>query len=101
MDVIYHKSIKQDLRAALGYYDAEGGKRLGDKFFSEVEATIERVLMNPKAFSFAASNLRRVSLISFPYHFLYEESESCLNFLVFRIEKRNPHYGLKRRAPRS
>jgi hypothetical protein len=101
MDVIYHKSIKQDLRAALSYYDAEGGKRLGDKFFAEVEATIERVLKNPQAFSFTANNLRRVALISFPYHFLYEESESCLNFLVFRHDKRHPHYGLKRRAPRA
>jgi hypothetical protein len=33
MNIIYHELIKRDLRAALTYYDAEGGRRLGDKFF--------------------------------------------------------------------
>jgi hypothetical protein len=48
MTVRYHRLIKKDLRAALAYYDSAGGEKLGDRFFQEVENTIEDVLRNPQ-----------------------------------------------------
>lgn len=42
MSVIFHKLIKKDLKVALTYYDSEGGAKLGDRFFEDVEATITR-----------------------------------------------------------
>ena len=99
MNIIYHELIKRDLRAALTYYDAEGGRRLGDKFFEDVEATASRVNENPRGCHFAADGLRRAALDAFPYHFLYEESVTSVCFLVLRHDKRHPSFGLRRRRP--
>jgi plasmid stabilization system protein ParE len=96
MIVIFHKLIKKDLRAALTYYDSEGGAKLGDRFFDDVEATITRVVQNPKHFHFADDGLRRVALGEFPYHFLYEEHDETIQFLVLRHDKRHPRFGLRR-----
>ncbi|MFO1490965.1 MAG: type II toxin-antitoxin system RelE/ParE family toxin [Kiritimatiellia bacterium] len=96
MNVIFHELIKKDLRAALSYYDAEGGSRLGDRFFEEVEAIVAKVIGNPRGFHFVAEGLRRAALASFPYHFLYEEDESHVQFLVLRHDKRHPGLGMKR-----
>ena len=99
MAIIYHHQIKRDLRAALAYYDAEGGSRLGDRFFDEVEATVARVNENPQGCHFAADGLRRAGLDSFPYHFLYEEDGGRVWFLVLRHDKQHPHFGVMRRKP--
>ena len=96
MRVIFHQLIKKDLRAALGYYDAEGGSRLGDRFFAEVETVVAEVSANPRSCHFAEDGLRRAGLESFPYHFLYEEGESFIHFLVLRHDQRHPRFGLRR-----
>lgn len=33
----------------------------------------------------------------FPYHFLYEEDQRKIRFLVLRHDKRHPNFGLRRR----
>lgn len=95
--IIYHRRTQKDIRSALAYYDAEGGKKLGDRFFAEVEAAARRIIQNPKGFHFAAEGLRRASLRSFPYHFLYEEDGQRVHFLVLRHDKRHPNFGLRRK----
>jgi hypothetical protein len=97
MDVSYHELIKKDLRAALAYYDSEGGAKLGDRFFDDVEASAARVIENPRRFHFAAEGLRRAPLAIFPYHFLYEEHGGLIYFLVLRHDRRHPSFGLRRR----
>jgi hypothetical protein len=57
MHIVYHDQIKRDLRAALAYYDTEGGCRLVDRFFEEVEAAVERVGRNPQGCHFVADGL--------------------------------------------
>lgn len=96
MRVIFHQLIKKDLRAALGYYDAEGGSRLGDRFFDEVETVVEAVRANPRGFRFIEAGLRRAGLQSFPYHFIFEESDVFIHFLVLRHDRRHPGFGLRR-----
>lgn len=97
MGVIFHVLIKKDLRAALDYYDSEGGIKLGDRFFEELEASVARVVENPRRHHFVDEGLRRAPLHSFPYHFLYEERDGGIHFLVLRHDKRHPSFGLKRR----
>jgi plasmid stabilization system protein ParE len=96
MSVIFHKLIKNDLRAALAYYDSEGGSKLGDRFFDDVEDTIARVVQNPSHYHYADDGLRRAALGEFPYHFLYEEYDETIHFLVLRHDKRHPRFGLRR-----
>jgi len=97
MEIVFHRRIQSDLRTALAFYEAEGGSRLGDRFFAEVEDAIAGALKNPRAFHFIDDDLRRASLKTFPYHFLYEENERAIRFLVLRHDKRHPRFGLKRR----
>lgn len=97
MRVIFHQRIKSDLRSALSFYDEEGGSKLGDRFFAQVEFVVAEVTRNPKAFHFADEGLRRVGLASFPYHFLFEEGEGFVHFLVLRHDKRHPSFGSRRR----
>lgn len=101
MRVVYHELIKKDLRVALAYYDSEGGSKLSDRFFEEVEAAAARAIENPQRFHYAEEqgDLRRAPLDSFPYHFLYEEHGDTICFLVLRHDKRHPSYGLRRRRP--
>lgn len=96
MDVIYHRLINKDLRTALDYYESEGGEKLADRFFGELEAAIARVIERPTRYHLAEKNLRRVPIDSFPYHFLYEIRESFIRFLVLRHDRRHPGYGLRR-----
>ena len=96
MSVIYHKLIKKDLRAALAYYDSEGGPKLGDRFFNDVDATVAKVIDNPTHFHLVDDCLQRVALDAFPYHFLYETGDHSIHFLVLRHDKRHPSFGLKR-----
>ncbi len=42
MEVIFHRRIQKDIRAALHFYEGEGGEKLGDRFFAEAEAATER-----------------------------------------------------------
>ncbi len=74
MEVIYHRLLQKDLRAALAYYDAEGGEKLSDRFFQDAEDTAARVIANPRGFHYIEEGYRRrASLRSFPYHLIYEE----------------------------
>lgn len=97
MDIIYHRRIQKDLRAALDFYENEGGSKLGDRFFADVEQTVARVIRNPQAFHYVTDSLRRTSLECFPYHFLFEENSQRVHFLVLRHDKRHSNFGLRRK----
>ena len=97
MGVIFHRRIQKDLRAALAFYETEGGSKLADRFFDEAENAAAKVLQNPQGFHFISDGLRRVSLKSFPYHFVFEENLHTVRFLVLRHDKRHPSFGLQRR----
>jgi plasmid stabilization system protein ParE len=97
MRFIVHPRVQRDLRAALAYYEEEGGAGLADRFFEEAEATVEAVRRNPQGCHFIAEGLRRASFQSFPYHFVYEEDPVRVRVLVLGHDKRHPDYGLRRR----
>ena len=97
MEVIFHRRIQKDLRAALAFYETEGGTKLADRFFADAEDAAARVLRNPQGFHFIEEGKRRVPLESFPYHFVFEEKVREVRFLVLRHGKRHPAFGLRRR----
>ena len=97
MTVVFHRLFQKDLSEALRYYDEEGGSKLGDRFFEEVESATERIAGNPKRFHFAAEGMRRAPLRNFPSHIIYEENAVRLKYLILRHDKRHPSYGMKRR----
>ena len=97
MEIIYHRLFQRDINGAVRYYDGEGGSTLGDRFFADLEATVKRVIADPKRFHFIAEGYRRAQLRVFPYHVIFEESSIQLRFLILRHDKRHPSYGMRRR----
>ncbi len=97
MEVIFHRRIQKGLHTALGFYETEGGAKLADRFFAEIEDAIAKVLRNPQGFHFIEEARRRACLESFPYHFVFEQKLREVRFLVLRHDKRHPAFGLKRR----
>ncbi|MBC8128596.1 MAG: hypothetical protein H8M99_15765 [Gloeobacteraceae cyanobacterium ES-bin-144] len=47
MEVIYHRLVVRDLRMALNYYETEGGTKLADRFFAEVEEGVAKIIASP------------------------------------------------------
>jgi hypothetical protein len=68
MEVIYHQLVVRDLRMALNYYELEGGTKLADRFFAEVEEGVAKIIAQPTAHYFSVGGYRRKALRSFPYH---------------------------------
>ncbi|MEO5714150.1 MAG: type II toxin-antitoxin system RelE/ParE family toxin [Luteolibacter sp.] len=96
MEVVYHRLISKDLRAALVYYEGEGGSKLAERFFEEVENVVRAIIRHPAGHHFSDGGLRRLQLRSFPYHILYEIDGSFLWIAVLRHDRRHPDFGLRR-----
>ena len=92
MEVIYHGLIASDLQQAIQYYESEGGSRLGDRFFEDVEDTVQKVISSPRRYPYIDDEFRRAQLTSF----LYREHKSTIQFLVLRHDKRHTNFGLRR-----
>jgi hypothetical protein len=97
VEVRYHRLFQRDVNSAVRHDDDEGGQRLGDGFFRDLEGLVKQVLSSPKGFHFIDDGYRRAQLGRFPYHVIYQESKSRIKFLVLRHDKRHPMFGLKRR----
>lgn len=97
MNLHFHRAVQTDVRQALEYFDREGGTRLGDRFFAEVQATKDRIAANPTHFGFFTDDLRRARLKVFRYHFLFRIVGDDVRILVLRHNRRHPEFGLTRR----
>ena len=97
MEVTFHKLIPKDLRRAIEYYESEGGRLLGDRFFAAVEQSILRITQRPDGNHYSDGGYRRASLDTFPYHFLYEIDSYGIWIAILRHDKRHPSYGIRRK----
>ena len=97
MKLHFHRAVQTDFRLALEYFDQEGGAKLGDRFFAEVEAAKDRIVANPERFGFFRNDLRRARLRVFRYHFLFRIVRDEVRVLVLRHNRRHPEFGLSRR----
>jgi plasmid stabilization system protein ParE len=93
----FHRAVQTDLRLALEYFDREGGPKLGDRFFAEVQATKDRIAAHPERFGFFKDDLRRAKLRVFRYHVLFRIVRADVRVLVLRHNRRHPEFGLTRR----
>lgn len=96
MEVFYHRLVVRDLRVALNYYELEGGIKLADRFFAEVEEGVAKIISQPTAQHFSDGGYRRRALRSFPYHILYDVDGQGIWIGILRHDRRHPSYGLRR-----
>ena len=65
MQVIYHRLFVRDLRVALDYYELEGGSKLADRFFADVEEAVAKIISQLTGQHFSDGGYRRKALHSF------------------------------------
>jgi toxin ParE1/3/4 len=96
MSVVYHPDVQKDVSRILHRYDIIN-PRLGDEFWAELNAFIQKAAENPGRFHFESPGRRRVNLKRFPFHFLFREVSEGIRITVVRHHKQHPKQGVRRR----
>ncbi len=65
---------------------------LGDDFIKEIMAAINRVKLNPYAWSIFSENTRRCLVNRFPYAIIYQIDEEQILIVAIAHLHRNPEY---------
>jgi plasmid stabilization system protein ParE len=94
--VLYHPKVPAEARTLLQYY-ASISPRLGDAFWDELLAAIDKARESPTEHHFDRTGLRRSNLRRFPVHFLVRILPSAIRITVVRHDRRHPDYGTERR----
>ena len=96
MKVVYHPSVQRDVSEMLRHYDSIS-RKLGDAFWDEFMQYVQLAADKPERYRVLFSNLRRVNLHRFPYHFLFRSISGGIRVVVLRHHQRHPQHGLTRR----
>jgi plasmid stabilization system protein ParE len=96
MTAVFHPDVQRDVSAILRHYDRIN-PRLGDEFWTELMAFVERATAQPGRFHFDPTGRRRVNLRRFPYHFLFREIPGAIRITVVRHNRQSPQTGAQRR----
>ena len=95
MRVEYHAAVEQDVREAIGRYEA-ASKRLSQEFRSELRRAIAMAAANPNRFPTIKPGFHRANLKRFPYHFIYREISDGIRVTLLRHHRRSPGVGTER-----
>lgn len=97
MKVRFSSGANADVRRILEYYKREAGSEIARDFYEELDATIERMKLWPRAFPFVRYELRRAVLKKFPFQIIYKiEQLDCLAIYAIRHHRQRPDFGLSR-----
>ncbi len=96
MKVVYHPRVRKDVAQAQRYYDRIS-TQLGDDFWQELMALVDRAAKTPLRYHIYSEPLRRANLKRFPYHVLFRTVSDGIRVTVLRHNKRHPKFGLDRR----
>ncbi len=89
--VITHPEAKQELREAGRYYhDCAPG--LGQRFYDEIEAFVEKITANPLRYSIRIADVRRANLKRFPFHINFLIHEGMIAIVAISHNRRRPYY---------
>ena len=68
---------EQDVAEALAYYE-EAVPGLGMEFLDELERTLQRILLQPEAWTALSEDHRRCRMRRFPYGVIYSIEDDCI-----------------------
>ena len=70
MNLKFPRKVREEAREAVDYYEAER-PGLGDRFWQELNASLQWILSHPTVPRLREGDYRRVHLHSFPYYVAY------------------------------
>jgi hypothetical protein len=91
MHVIRHPEVPQELEAAALWYE-ERRSGLGSDFLEEYQATMARVLVDPKRWRKIRRDNRKLNFHRFPYAIVYSVSADTLYVKAVMHLHRRPFY---------
>lgn len=89
--VTFHPEADAEVTEAARYYET-GSPGLGFSFLMELQASIEQILTNPKAYQLVGAEVRRKPLRRFPYSLIYAIEPDRIRVVAVAHQKRRPHY---------
>jgi len=89
--VIFSLLAKQELDAAVLYYDLEQ-QGLGERFKTEVRTAIDRIRTYPDAWTMIRPDIRKCILHKFPYSVLYALEGEQILIIAIAHHHRKPEY---------
>ena len=96
MNLVLHRRVRSDVDEIMDYYERAHCEELAKDFYHELRGLMLDAAQRPSRYHLFKSDLRRVNLKRFPYHFLYRVVEDGVRILVVRHHRRHPNYGLER-----
>lgn len=95
MRVIFTRIARQELDAAVRYYELEYSG-LGRRFREEVKKAALRIAEYPQAWSTERGEIRKCLLHKFPYKLLYSVEEDHILVIAVAHQHRKPDYWVGR-----
>ncbi len=91
MSFSFHPEAEKELNEAIDYYEEiESG--LGLDFAIEVDSTIQRSVLLPKAWTVIDGDIRRSLVNRFPYGILYSQESNGIYIVAVMNLHRHPDY---------
>ncbi|MFL5241188.1 MAG: type II toxin-antitoxin system RelE/ParE family toxin [Gemmataceae bacterium] len=88
--VAIHPDAEAELRVGLAYYEGQR-EGLGAEFRTELEASIERIRLNPKGYGIEVEpDARACPTRRFPYTIYYQEFEDLIWIVAVAHQRRRP-----------
>jgi hypothetical protein len=87
--IVIHHLTSEDILEIARWYDCQLAG-LGNKFESDLENAISKLINNPLSFKAVYTNIRRVHLKHFPYLIFYQVIEDDIHLYGVMHSKRNP-----------
>jgi len=95
MTFSFHPDAEKEFLEAIDYYEScQPG--LGEDFYSEVNAAIQRILDFPEAWPVLDGDVRRCLTYRFPYGILYSMEKQNIYILAIMHLRRAPNYWISR-----
>ena len=91
----YHPAAEDELVEAACYYEKRS-ERLGHRFLSEVQEHIQEIVEHADRFPKFRGDVRRKSLVRFPYNLLEVIEASGIKIVAVMHQKRRPNYWIGR-----
>ena len=91
MRLIYHPDAEMELMEAAQVYES-GVPGLGERFLTEMDEAIRGIEEAPHRWPILEDEIRRRTLLRFPYSIYYRVEGSELRILVIKHHSRHPDY---------